>query len=197
MKRIDTISCDQMFTLLKTTSQASGTISKQEERDILFAQLFGIKSIIQSGLIVSQKPLKSSSGVASTLKSFEMVCEALLALGEEKSWIRESCWWTLCSAIDALSRSDVPWKNEALKKLSGTVIDHHETWTAEKVAVLVKIQKLPGRAKEATTVGSPFKNADILAKANFVILGRILKVSGYEALFLVASDPLRRPGLCT
>ena len=65
MKRIDTVSCDQMLALLKTTSQPSGVMSKQEERDVLFAQLFGIKAIVQSGLVVSQKPLKSSSGVAS------------------------------------------------------------------------------------------------------------------------------------
>ena len=86
----------------------------QEERDVLFARLFGLTSVIQSGLLLRDTTLPSSSTVASDLASFKEVLAQLLALGEKKSWLRESAWWSIGLAVDALVQSDVSWKDEAL-----------------------------------------------------------------------------------
>ena len=97
-------------------------------------------------------------------------------MGEKKSWLRESCWWTLCSAIDALYGSSVPWKEQASEKLLDLVFGDDSSWSAEKVAVTVKLQRLKVTADWKALCGSSFKDPDLLSNANLLALGRIIKV---------------------
>src|SRR5882762_10924141 len=100
------------------SSKTQGSMTGQEERDVLFARLFGLTSVIQSGLLVRQTtlpPYASTSSLASNLVGYKETLSQLLFLGEKKSWLRESAWWTAGLALDALNTSDVSWKKEAIE----------------------------------------------------------------------------------
>lgn len=144
---------------------------------MLFARLFGLKSIVQSGLLTRSKPLRTSSNSPSSLKSFEAFLDELLTLGEKKSWLKESCWWTLISAAFALHEAPVAWKKEAEDALFAYIYTKDKTWSPEKIAVTLKLQRLYPEQAWQNFSGSFFKSSDILANSNLSIIGRILKVS--------------------
>lgn len=176
MSIIDSVTCEQVLALLKNASQTSGSMSGQEERDMLFARLFGLKSIAQSGLLTRTKPLRTSSNSSSSLKSFEAFLDELTALGEKKTWLKESCWWTLISVASALHDASVSWKKEAEDVLFTHIYTKDKAWGPEKIGVTLKLQRLYPKQDWQNFVGSYFKSTDVLANANLSVVGRILKV---------------------
>lgn len=178
LSSLETVTSLQVLSLLRNASQTAGSMSGQEERDMLFARLFGLKAIIQSNLLFREKPLSSSSAVPGSLKAFEVVLAELLALGEKKSWIRESCWWTLTSLVDSLHSSSVQWKDDAMDTLFSQVYVDDKTWGPEKVAMTLKLQTMHPNKDWDKFCGSRFKiPTNILASPNLSALSRLLKVS--------------------
>lgn len=152
----------------------------QEERAVLFARLFGLMSIIQSGLIVRTSPLAasaSSSTAASSLESYHEVITQLVELGDKKSWLRESAWFAISLALDALYQSNVAWKDEAFEKAVVLLFKTNTYWSTEKVALALKLQDYQSQADWKTLLAPVFKNGDIMSSANLSSLARILKVS--------------------
>ena len=151
----------------------------QEERDVLFGRLFGLTAVIQSGLLVRLAPLLSSTSTSSnpsSLAGYKEVLSQLIALGEKKSFLRESAWWTMSLAIDALNSSEVAWKKEAVEFTVQSVLVDHTIWTPEKVAITLKFQC--AHPKYDWSILSPtFKNTALLSSVNLQTLARILKVS--------------------
>lgn len=151
-----------------------------EVRDHIFARLFGLVSVIQSGLLLRDSTLPSSGSshtAASTLRDFQTVAQELLILAEKKSWIRETCWWALDMALAALFASDVMWKNEAITWLSEIVYADHSAWTPEKLAFTIKLQATTSKLAWKKLLSPPFKDTDILSTKNIPTVARILKVS--------------------
>lgn len=160
----------------------------QEERDILFARLFGFTAIIKSGLIVRTNPLPTSTFPPSTATSFHEIISELPALGEKKSWLRESAWWTIGLAIDTLAASDVTWKEDALESTVKTLFVENKNWSPDKVAIALKLQSLYPKRDWRSAFSPAFKNPDILSTANLQTLARILKVS-LSLLYAVCTNP--------
>lgn len=151
----------------------------QEERDAFFARLFGLTSVIQSGLLVRQTPLPtfaSTSIPASNLEGYKETLSQLLLLGEKKSWLRESAWWTMSLALDALNTSDVPWKEEAVDATAEKIFFDNELWTPEKVALALKLQTWYPEYDWRNRLSPTFKNPEMLSTGNLTTLARILKV---------------------
>jgi DNA polymerase phi len=161
--------------LVLDASKAQGSMSGQEERDNLFARLFGITSVIHSGLIVRNGTLPTSSTSASSPESYELIVSTLVALGEKKSWLRESAWWVLASAVEVLEKSDVEWKNQGVESTFDTVYAKGSGWTPEKVALTLKLQALFPERDWSSVLSPVFKGTDILATQNLGILANILK----------------------
>ena len=154
-------------------------MSGQEERDVLFARLFGLTSIIQSGLLVRQTPLPTSastSALASNLVGYKETVSQLLVLGEKKSWLRESAWWTTSLALDALNASDVSWKEEAVEAPVEHIFVDNKIWTPEKVALTLKLQALYPERDWRKHLSPTFKISEMLSTGNLTTLARILKV---------------------
>lgn len=181
LSRIETVSCAQVLALVVDSAKKQGSMNGQEERDVLFARLFGIAAVVRSGLLVRQKPLPSTSSNApvSSLEAYESVLTYLLEIGEAKSWLRESAWWTIGLAIDAVQSSSVPWKAEALASTIKILYskDEDSFWTPEKVAITLKLQPLTPNHDWDTSLAPVFKGQNIFAPNNLLSLGRILKVS--------------------
>ncbi|TFK46446.1 hypothetical protein OE88DRAFT_1667862 [Heliocybe sulcata] len=180
LSRINTITCSQLVSLIMDCSKTQGSMSGQEERDMLFARLFGLTAVIKSGLIVRSAPLPSSSTVAATLTSYLEVVKQLIALGEKKSWLRESTWWTLELALDVLIQSEVEWKEEGVGKTMEVIYEDEKTWSPEKIAVTVMLQERYPQRDWRKYLAPTFKNPRILNTANLATLAKLLKESTSE-----------------
>ncbi|KAI6162530.1 DNA polymerase phi-domain-containing protein [Pisolithus thermaeus] len=185
LSRINTVTCAQVVSLISDSSKKQGSMTGQEERDILFARLFGLTAVIRSGLLVRQTPLPSSGSSntqVSSIESYEEILKKLIEIGEAKSWLRESAWWTVGLAIDAVQDSSVPWKAKAL----GTTVeylfskDKESFWSPEKVAMTLKLQPLWPNHDWDSTLAPVFKGPNILSAGNLAPLGRVLKESALD-----------------
>lgn len=179
LSRVETVSCSQIITLILDGTSSQGSMTGQEERDILFARLFGLTATIQSGLLVRSGALPtsaSSTAQVSSLASYEMAIVQLLALGEKKSWLRESAWWTIALAVDALHSSEVPWKEDAVEVTLQALFIENKIWSPEKVALALKMQNYYPEQDYRKFFTPAFKNPDLLSNANLLALARILKV---------------------
>jgi len=152
-------------------------MSGQEERDNLFARLFGITSIIQSGLITRNGTLPTSSTSASSLGSYESVVTTLVTLGEKKSWLRESAWWALVSAVETLAKSDVEWREQGVEVTLATIYANGSGWTPEKLALTLRLQALFPERDWSPALSPVFKGTETLATQNLKVVANILKVS--------------------
>ncbi|KAF8557343.1 hypothetical protein OG21DRAFT_1494920 [Imleria badia] len=182
LSRIDTVTCAQVVALIVDSTKRNGSMNGQEERDVLFARLFGIAAVVRAGLLVRQTPSTSSNAPVSSLETYQSVLTYLLEIGEAKSWLMESAWWTIGLAIDAVQASSVPWRVEALDATIKVVYskDGDSFWTQDKVAITLKLQPLTPNHAWDKTLGPMFKGQNIFASNNLVSLGRILKESAVD-----------------
>ncbi|KIK59830.1 hypothetical protein GYMLUDRAFT_44297 [Collybiopsis luxurians FD-317 M1] len=184
LSRLDTVTCSQIFTLIMDATKPHGSMSGQEERDILFARLFGMTAIIQSGLLVRTKPLptsQSSATHASSLAGYEQVLRELLVIGEKKAWLRESAWWAISLAADSLKAAEVPWKGEAVSTTVQHLFVENKVWSAEKIALTLKLQNYFEDLVWHDLVSPTFKNPDLLSNSNLQNIALILKDSNTDA----------------
>jgi DNA polymerase phi len=164
-----------MLSLIIESTKAQGGTTGQEERDIMFARLFGITAIVQSGLLLRTTTISTSSNPASSLDGFKEVVTELVALGEKKSWLRESSWWTIGLALDPLRESSVDWKKDAIDFTIEAVLQR--SWSPEKVALVLKLQELNPTYAWTPALQPTFKSGDVLNTGTMQTLARILKVS--------------------
>ena len=173
-------------------------MSGQEERDILFGRLFGTMSVIQSGLAVRTAPLPtsaSSAALASTLQSYEDIIVQLIDLGNQKAWLRESAWFVISLAVNALYESEVSWKENAVKKMLQHLFIENKIWSTEKIALALKLQDLYPGGDWKSLLSPTFKMPDLFSKGNLMIIARILKVCSYHdirSLFTYPSSSRNR-----
>lgn len=164
-----------MMEMMINASQTKGSMSGQEERDMIFARLFGMTCLIESGLLFRTASLSYDPEQSfSSKEGFEKVIQELISLSEKKSWLRESCWWSIGLAMEKLSRSSVPWKDEATNKAFAFLFSG--SWTPEKVAIALKLQPYFPNEDWATIHSTRFKGSDILTSKNLGALASILKV---------------------
>ena len=154
----------------------------QEERDTLFARLFGITSLAQSGLLFRSTPLSNSSNPQCTLKDFQEAMEMLLALPSRKSFLKEPAYWTLILALKGLAKSEVAWKDEAWNWIVGKVFEEDKGWSPEKIGVAITLQTLGVEKDWKALLAPTFKNGDVLASSSLNTLAKILRVSPFPFL---------------
>lgn len=146
---------------------------------MLFARLFGFTAVIQSGLLVRTGALPTSPSAApqiSSLSSFEQVVKELFALGEKKSWLRESSWWAISLALNAIHDSETAWKAEAVDFILQHLFVDYQAWSPEKVALTVALQERFPLRDWSKYLTPPLKNPSLLHISNLQSLAPILKV---------------------
>ncbi|KAI9446728.1 DNA polymerase phi-domain-containing protein [Lactarius indigo] len=197
LSRVSTVSCAQILALVLDASRTTGNQTGQEERDLLFARLFGLASIVHSGLLIRTHPsLPQSHSAPSTPESCEAVLNALCTLACAKSWLAEAAYWVVGSALVLLAAArdeDVPWREKVvlalLEEEFGEASSVEEraaksgvVWTPEKIALALRAQRLwPEREHEWRWIWAPtFKRGNIFHRANLVTLARILRETGFE-----------------
>jgi len=134
MSRIHTLLAPQILSLLIRSSAHAKSMKGPEERDALFARLFGLSAIVDSGSLFR---LESSQEA-----DFDMIVDELMTLGDVKAWLRESAWWILVQAVERLCLSSVGWKDRAVERLAERVFGKGgKGWSQEKVGLGVMVER--------------------------------------------------------
>ncbi|WVF67165.1 hypothetical protein IAT40_001911 [Kwoniella sp. CBS 6097] len=170
LTRIKTVTASQVLSLLIRNSQYSKNMKGSDERDMMFARLFGLTSIVQS---------KSLFAASATQADFQKVVQELIKLGQGKAWIRESAWWTIIGAVQGLLESEVEWKDAALEEVVKDVLGE-QGWTQEKVALVLLLEDKVKTIDWKTYFAPTFKYTPLLNSHNLVTLGRVLKEASAE-----------------
>jgi DNA polymerase phi len=131
LSRLETVTSAQVISLVMRGSQFNSGMKGSEERDNQFARLFGFTSLIQSQLLFAP---------SSTLVDFAAVINQLAGLGKSKAWLRESAWWSIAEAVKGLLKSNVEWKESAVRRLAELIYAENAEWTQEKVALTLILQ---------------------------------------------------------
>lgn len=155
-----------------------------EERDNLFARLFGLTAVVESGILFQDN---------ASLEDFKLCLGELMALGEKKSWIRESAWWTVIKGVRSLLETSVAWKEDAIKallrRIYGTTGENDEPsskprgmeWTQEKAALTLILQDVRPDSPWKVLLAPTFRNGSLLSGSNLSTLGKILKETNESA----------------
>ncbi|KAI0263807.1 DNA polymerase phi-domain-containing protein [Gloeopeniophorella convolvens] len=186
LSRITTVSSAQVLALVLDASRVSGSLSGQEERDLLLARLFGLAALVHSGLLLrTAPPLPHSATPPSTLAACTDALGALPELARAKSWLAEAAYRVLCAALDALAAAsaDLSWRDEAVRAvLEAEFGEAGGAWTPERVALALRAQRLwPEREAEWRRMWAPaIKHGNVLHSANLAALAKVLRESGVE-----------------
>lgn len=160
----------QVISLLLRASQWNKGMKGSDERDMMFARLFGVTAVVDSGLLFAP---------TATLEEFTTVLDSLLALADSKAWLAEAAGWGLLRAVEGLLTSSVEWKTEALTALTERVYADR-AWSPEKVALTLALQRGAPDLDWKALLAPTFKATPLLASGNLVTLGRVLKEGGED-----------------
>jgi DNA polymerase phi len=123
-----------VFDLVLSTSQTTNSTKGSDERDLLFARLFGLHAILQSELLSRSSP-----------DDFRRAVSECCLLAEKKSYLREPAGWVLLKSLKALAEtSGVEWREEGLRAAAEIICSSggRKGWTLEQVALIVGLQAL-------------------------------------------------------
>lgn len=109
-----------------------------DERDGLFARLFGLIALVQSGCLFSSQKGKAAKEATEVVGN---VLACLVELGGKKGWLRESAWWGVGQALEgAISMPEGEGRKAILEKLYD-VIREEKVFTQEKLALVLTLEK--------------------------------------------------------
>ncbi|KAG9099782.1 hypothetical protein FRC06_004852 [Ceratobasidium sp. 370] len=186
LTRLNTVDAAGMISSILEASVTSGSMKGQEVRDTLFARLFGLTAVIQSGLLFRSSHLPTSLASsnelgppASSLSAYQTAVTELVNLGDKKSWLRESAFWAVILAIKLLysASPEVEWKKEAVEWTLETMYagDRIAEWTPDKLALTLCLQELDPSQPWKDLLAPTFRNPYILSSSNLPVIARILK----------------------
>lgn len=179
LHRLDTVSANQIVELILSSSQTTGSMNGQEERDMLFARLFGLTAVIESGLIARETAPVHASGPAATIQDYQRIINELVHLGSKKTWLRESSWWSILQAVSVLSASTVSFKSQALDWTFTELFVQNTEWTPEKIGLWLQYQPI-WEKHDTSPLKVLFKGKHVLAPSSLQHLALILKDTEIE-----------------
>ncbi|KAJ1310167.1 hypothetical protein OPQ81_006911 [Rhizoctonia solani] len=185
LTRLNTVDAAGIISSILQASVASNSMKGQEIRDTLFARLFGLTAVIQSGLLFRTSRLTTSLSTpnelgppASSLSAYQTTITELLNLGDKKSWLRESSWWSIILALQYLhSTQEIEWKEEAVEWTVETIYrgDRAKEWTPEKLGLTLTLQELAPNQPWKDILAPTFRNPALVSSSNLPAIARILK----------------------
>ncbi|KAG8764681.1 DNA-directed DNA polymerase [Ceratobasidium sp. 428] len=186
LTRLNTVDAASTVSSILEASVTNGSMKGQEIRDTLFARLFGLTAVIQSGLLFRNSRLSTSLASpnelgppASSLAAYQTAISELIKIGDEKSWLRESAWWAVVLAVQLLysTQPEVEWKKKAIEWTLETVYAgaHAAEWTPDKIALTICLQELDSSQQWKDLLAPVFRNTWLLSSSNLPAIARILK----------------------
>lgn len=110
-----------------------------DERDGLFARLFGLLALIESGCLFASLQQNKSAKEGAEVVGRVMAC--LVELGGKKGWLRESAWWGVLKALEgAIALPEGEGRKMALEKVY-EVVRAENVFSQEKLALVLLLEK--------------------------------------------------------
>ncbi|BGP13813.1 hypothetical protein JCM10213_006354 [Rhodosporidiobolus nylandii] len=167
----------------QTTSKAG--MDSREERDLLFARLMGLHALVRSGILTRTERANG--------EQWQEVIQALVGLGNKKTWIREPAYWVVCEALRALCESEAAWKGESVKwavqRLVNDAREKAKGWGPEKVAIVLVLQSYGVDVDWTTALSPTFSTPSLLSRSSLPALASALKGSVSSASSEPSSGP--------
>ena len=146
-----------------TQSSESGHTSRQEERDFHLGRLFGLQSLIQSGIVFNHE---------ANLELYPAILDLVFELAEKKDWLRESCAWTVATSAE---RWPAAKATEIAETTYTKLAESGFAKSGEGVGIWLMLQAHHPKAAAPADVWS--KDSP-LAKSNLTKLSKVLRDSG-------------------
>lgn len=161
------VTAKEILTLILKYSNPQVAASRQEQKDFMFAKLFGIMSLVQSDLLVQP---------TAALHDFKRSMRILIALSSDRPWMAESCAWVMVNAVAQIQRSDVKieWSQAAQSWMTEQISSPKEL-SPEKLAVLLQLSHGASADFFANTALPTMRKEHPLSTANLASLARVLK----------------------
>ena len=141
----------------------------KEERDFYFGKLFGLGTLIHSGILVRPK---------TSLENISTIIQQIFNLALTKPWLREPSAKTLCGLIDLIPQ--INGATEAADEICRTLEKEGLVRSQDGAAILLALGALPAniRPKPSEKV---WQHGDPLHHSNVFLLSKVLKdVPGEE-----------------
>ncbi|KAI9023102.1 DNA polymerase phi-domain-containing protein [Phycomyces nitens] len=162
LSTIDLVTAKVVLDLLFRYTERVGSMSGEEVRDMLFGRLFGLMSIVASGMMARE---------TTTAEDANRIIESLAEMAETKSYLSEVCHHVVINMLPYLKSVD--YKESAVEKilelfLKGSVA------TVDQLNLALAIQKqLP--ETDLTAQFSGWKSTNVFDPANLRRLAIIVK----------------------
>ncbi|ORX80479.1 hypothetical protein BCR32DRAFT_327691 [Anaeromyces robustus] len=158
------ITISDVLALLEKATETSNGMKAQEEKEMLFGKLFGVASIIQSGIIEHPN---------TTEEELKKMFEYLLMCSNKKSYLKESSFKIiilLFSQIKKINNKNI--LNHIIEEILKDGVN-----TPEELAFTIKAQELYPKYDYSKVIN--WKHTNILHSSNSSKLCTILKESSY------------------
>ncbi|SJX60313.1 related to DNA polymerase V [Sporisorium reilianum f. sp. reilianum] len=161
------VTANEILTLVLKYSNPQVAASRQEQKDFMFAKLFGIMSLVQSDLLVQP---------TATIHDFKRPMRILIALSSDKPWMAESCAWVMVNAVAQLQRPEVQidWADAAQSWMTRQISSTKEL-SPEKLAVMLQLSHGAGADFFHNVALPSMRKEHPLSTANLGALARVLK----------------------
>ncbi|KAJ3207331.1 DNA-directed DNA polymerase [Dinochytrium kinnereticum] len=174
---IPSIQLDEILDLLESVTAVTNSMKGQEQREMLFGRLFGLRAIHLSGAILRDH---------ASADELSRICEMLLACGNSKIFLREACFEILIGFISTVSTNSFALKDELLaripsivaKALSGGITNIEQLWLAVYVQYNTELLQ-DVKIDWSELIPTWKKAASILHRENAEMLVPILKESSF------------------
>lgn len=201
LQRSNTVSPTLVLELLFGFAAIPANVKPAEERDLLFARLFGISALFRSGIVFRSPPAdEADDGSDEGLQAWTEATTELGQLLQKKAWLRESVGWVLLEAVRDLLAANgsgsisakgkgkgkgkaavsggLSWFEPAVRGLLERFFARNKIWSLEKLALAIVLQEAGVDADWSNLLAPTFPSAEILSPQNTSVLIDLVK--GYH-----------------
>ncbi|KAG0178693.1 DNA-directed DNA polymerase [Apophysomyces sp. BC1034] len=161
---VDIVSAKLVLDLLFQYTERTSAMSGEEQRDMLFGRLFGLMSIVASGMMT-----RSST----TIEDANRILESLANMVETKSYLSEVCHHVVINMLPYLKTAE--YKDTAVERILELFLKDTASTVDQLNLVLSIQQQLP--EVDLTAQFSGWKSSNVLDPANLQRLSVILKAA--------------------
>ncbi|KAJ2543485.1 DNA-directed DNA polymerase, partial [Coemansia sp. RSA 1933] len=129
LKRVPSISVKLVLDLLWKSTEATNSMKGQEQRDMRFGRIFGVMAVVQSGIV--------TRAGTTPIEIRKMVME-LTAVGDKKSYLRETAYVTLAAMVPMLG--SFPFAEELITMFVSVALDKGTIETPDELYLALRLR---------------------------------------------------------
>lgn len=164
LTRTKDIRATHVLDLLVKHNTASGNLKGQDERDFYFGLLFGLQSIVYSGILTHKE---------STIEDFQRVVDLLLQLSGKKNWLQDVCFYVIYKLVEQIP--EISFSSDAFLAVNKLLQTPAVSKSTEGVGLFLCLTRVPDNVKSEEVAMANWEPAHPLHKSNLVTLSKIMR----------------------